>query len=176
LAESDRPKTRKHDPKTPQHEPPNRLEIIFFLREQRIEAAEGGEGGEVAVGSPEFADTVVEAKGGDAGVVNFGTANFSGEGELAQFFEISRSLTQEAERGACLPSRERIQGNREGSGRLVDFRMSRDGQELMKTGPGDGPWFFGIGQSGDFLVRAFMPRGVFAVGVDQDVGVDRDHE
>ena len=146
------------------------------LRDQRIEAAEGGEGGEVAVGGPEFLHAVVEAEGGDAGIVDFGASDFSREREFAQFLEVSWSFAEEAEGGARLPGGEGVQGGDEGRGWLVNFWMSHDGQELMKAGPRDGPRAFRIGESGEFLVRSFVPRRVLAVGVDQDVGVDRDHE
>ena len=54
--------------------------------------------------------------------------------------------------------------------------MRDDGDELVKGGSSNRPMLTGVGKLGEFPNCFLMPARVFAVGIDEDVGIGRDHE
>lgn len=137
---------------------------------------EGGEGGEVAVCGPELANAVVETEGGDPGVVDSWSVDFSSEGELVEFVEVSGAFPEETESRAGTPSGECVESDVQRSGRTIDFGVGDDGEELMETWPWNRPRLARGGESFEPGEGGFMPGRVLAMAVDEDVGVDGDHE
>jgi hypothetical protein len=53
--------------------------------------------------------------------------------------------------------------------------MGHHADKFAETEHGDCPWFLPFGKTLDPSQRLAMIRHLFAVGVDQDVGIDRYH-
>lgn len=75
----------------------------------------------------------------------------------------------------CVPHLLLIDSLRERRSWLVDARMRRDRYELVDAGPGDGPGLASFGEILERRARGCVPGRVSAVGINEDVGIDRDH-
>ena len=60
-------------------------------------------------------------------------------------------------------------------GRIVHSWVRGDGDELMHTGPGDRPGADPYEEAIEDEIGLLVKRGVFAVSVNENVGVDGDH-
>lgn len=119
---------------------------------------------------------MVQANRGDSGVVDFRALDFSCGRLFGECFEVTRTFAQQPQAGTGLPCSERFERGRQWRRWIVDLRVGHNGQEFMDAGPCDRPRSAGIRKRGDTIQSFLMPRRVFPVRVNEDVGIDSDHE
>ena len=119
---------------------------------------------------------MVQADRGDAGIVDFRAFDFSGGRLVGECFKVPRPLAQQPQARAGLPCSKCFERGDERRRRIVNLRVSYNGEEFVKTRPCDRPRSTGISKMGDSVQGFLMPRRVFPVRVNEDVGIDGDHE
>ena len=95
----------------------------FSLFYQRVAGFEFREPREIAVGGPEFAHAMVQAEGGNAGVMNARAGQFGGQRQFAQCFIITGAFGEEMQLRRAKQLFQKTQGFGQRGGRLVNAGM-----------------------------------------------------
>lgn len=146
------------------------------VSDERIPDDERGEPAEVSVVRPELANPVGETQRGNARVVHQRARNPSGRQGLSEHVPVRLVLREWHQRRRLQPGADLIEGHGERCRGPVDARMRDDRQKLVKAGPWDGPRGSPLGKTGHRLERCGVPSGILAMGVNEDVRVDGNHE
>jgi hypothetical protein len=144
--------------------------------DQGVSRPEPGEAAEVAIGRPELIDSVIDAECGDAGVVHQGPRDEARLDLRPEGHPVLLGLGEQHEARSLQPRvdlRERIRERRR---RCVAARVGDDAEELVNARPGYRPGRDPFGELRDAAAGRLEPGRVLPVRVDEDVGVDRDHE
>ena len=147
----------------------------FLFPDEGVAGFEAGEAGEVAVGSPEFADAVVEAEGGDAGVVDGAAANLAGVEQFEEDFLVAGAFAEEDAMGILAIIADGGHGLGGSGGGGVNAWIGGDGDEFVDRGPGDGPAFGRFRKSGHGLMGRCVVAMLAEERVNEKVGVNGDH-
>lgn len=117
-----------------------------------------------------------EAEGCDAGIVNLWAGQFCATREPCELEKMSFCLREENEGLALEPVFEKGKSGIDGTGRAVDAGVGRDADELVDAGPGNRPGGVAVAEMVERGEGWVMKRGVLPMGVDEDVGIQGDHE
>lgn len=139
---------------------------------QRVPDGHPREAAEIAIHGPEFPHPVEAADRGDARVMHLRAGDPPLPEGRPELRPVAFGFREEHQAGCLEPRLDLVQGCGEGRGRGVDSGVSHDSQELVQARPGDGPGGPALGQLRDPRVGGIVPRGVFAVGVDEQVRVE----
>lgn len=108
--------------------------------------------------------------------MNFGAGNLSRDRYPFQLFKIPWSFPQNRHPWTLVPRRQGCERQFERRRRIVDARMRCDGDKFMQAGPWDRPSVARCGQARYQAQRLFVPFAVFAMAINQQIGVDGNHE
>ena len=75
-----------------------------------------------------------------------------------------------------LPRFDGLEGGRVWGGRIVNAGVCDDGEEFVDGTPRDGPGVTAVSECNEVFPGRRVPFAVFPVSVNQQVGVDRNHE
>ncbi len=53
--------------------------------------------------------------------------------------------------------------------------MGHNGEKFVNAWPWYGPWRSSLSQSEEVSIGPFVPRGIFAVGIHENIAIDGDH-
>ncbi len=142
--------------------------------DERISGHQPWEPAEVPIRCPQFAHAVELAERGHARVVHQGAGDPALDQGGTQAGPVTLGLGEEDEARGLEPRLHLIQRDLERARRGEDTRMGDDGQELVDAGPRDRPGCPVFSELPDPRGCRVVPGRVFAVGVDEEVRVDRD--
>lgn len=118
---------------------------------------------------------MVETNRGDARVVNRSALNPGAECQRLQLLQISFAFGEQGDVGQrCQPAK-LLQRKLDRRWRLENARVGDDGEEFVDTGPGNRPWRGALRQRFDQPARLCMELRVRPMGLDEQIGVNRDH-
>ncbi len=129
---------------------------------------------EVAICRQQPPDAVVEAQSRNSRIVDGPSNECCVAQEAIPDSQETFCFTQQHKRGRLKPVADLSERLPEGGGRIIDARVCDDSQKLVHTGPRDGPGRNPFGQGRHGPIGLQVPGRVGAMGLDEDVGVDRD--
>ena len=114
-------------------------------------------------------------RGRQCGVVNPWAGDAAALQHQLQVRPVPAHLGDKDKRRRFKPGRDLGDGARQWRRWREDARVSHDGQELVHARPRNGPRPPSLGQLPQACFRLRVPRGVLAVRVDQNIGIDSRH-
>ena len=151
------------------------LQACGASTDQRVSRLYAGEASEVPIGSPEFGHAVFCAQCRYPGVMGLRARYPAAQQQGTKVLPVIRRLGEQDNSRRFDPGVNLFDGAVERCRRRVDPRVGHNGDELVNARPGDCPRLLPLGQFGDAGIGGIMPRGVFPVRIDQQVGVYGDH-
>src|SRR5208282_5194213 len=143
---------------------------------QRVARLEPGERRKIAVGGPEFGYAMVQTKRGHTGIMDARSLQPGSPGQFTKFVEVPRALRQELQIARRPPGVHRREGRFQESWRMVDTLMGDNGDKLVNAGPGHRPNRASPPQLLEALLGCRMKFAVLPVRVNQQIGINGDHE
>ena len=142
----------------------------------RIHHVEKFKTGKIPVARPQLSDSMNVAKNRHSGVVDFGSFQIQPPNEIAKLFRKILRLGQQSYLWGRGELSAGFQGRfgRRGFGKYLG--MGNHCVKFIQTGPGDGPAGALRCQFFQALPSLWVPHRIRPVGIDQQIGVDRDQK
>lgn len=119
---------------------------------------------------------MMETQGRDPCVMHASSSDLGANTEPLKVIQITQSFVEKLQPGGLLPARNRFERRRGRRGRMVDPRVSDDGKKLMNGTPGNRPMSPTPGKLRQRRDGSLVPLAILPVRVDQQVGINRDHD
>ena len=142
--------------------------------DQRVTGGEAGKTAEVPVCGPELRYSVGTAKRSNPRIVHRRAADPSGQKLRLQFGPVRTGFREQAYRRGSEPGLDLVQCLRHCGRRVVNRRMGGNADELVHARPWQPPGRTPFRKPPDAGPGRLVPVRIGAVGVDQNVGIDRD--
>lgn len=143
--------------------------------DERVSDHQPREATEIPIRGPQFAHPVETAERGHAGVVHRRASDPALDQGGTQAGPVPLDLGEENKARSFEPRLYLIQRGFQRAGRSEDPRMGDNREELVDAGPRDAPGRSVLGELRDPCGRCPVPLGIFAVSVDEEIRIDRDH-
>ena len=142
---------------------------------QRIGDGKRRKPAEIAVHAPQLAHPMLQAKCSNSRVMHHRAGDTPSLQQSAQLPPVMGGFSQQRHIGRFQPGIDLINGSRQWRGWFENFWMGHDGDEFMQARPWESPLRLAFRQSCHLLAGGLMPFGIFAMRIDKNIGVDRNH-